>query len=157
MLCDSSIDLNEIAKERYTLSNISSSYNNTNNNRRNSKVLVLPPLSPLSISNKTIASNYEISLLAAITGLSLRFSTVHIATKSISEAQGTKVRLRHNNSVSASIPKERLLPQRIERYAISYAKKYGYVTTSVAFKHIPTLYDRNCNKSSINTERNQSI
>ena len=160
MLCDSSIDLNEIAKERYTLSNISSSYNNTNNNRRNSKlvkVLVLPPLSPLSISNKTIASNYEISLLAAITGLSLRFSTVHIATKSISEAQGTKVRLRHNNSVSASIPKERLLPQRIERYAISYAKKYGYVTTSVAFKHIPTLYDIEIvtNPASILKEINQ--
>lgn len=130
----------DIDKERYTLYNNNGSSIN-NSNRRRSKVLILPPLSPLSISNKTIASNYELSLLAAVTGLSLRFSTVHIATKAISEAQGTKVRVKYNNTIITSIPKERLLPQRIERYAINYAKKNGYPLTNVAFKHIPSLYD----------------
>ena len=131
----------DIDKERYVLYNNNNASIIHNSNQRRSKVLILPALSPLSISNKTIASNYELSLLAAVTGLSLRFSTVHIATKAISEAQGTKVRVKHNNTITTSIPKERLLPQRIERYAVNYAKKNGYMITTVAFKHVPILYD----------------
>lgn len=152
---NSSSNDNDISNERYTLINASSISNL--NNRRNSKVLVLPPLSPLSLSNKTIASNYELSLLSAITGLSLRFSIIHIATRSISEVHGTKVRLKYNNTIITSIPKERLLPQRVERYAISYAKKNGYMTTNVAFKHVPNLYDVEIitNPASILNEINQ--
>jgi len=157
VISDTTID-DDITRERYTLGN-NNNNNETNiiNNRRNSKVLVLPPISPLSISNKTTSSNYEISLIAAVTGLSLRFNTIHIATKSISEAQGTKVRLKYNNTAVTSIPKERLLPQRIERYAISYAKKNGYMITNVAFKHISMLYDIEIvtNPASIVKEINQ--